>query len=71
MAGRGLPPLSPEECLDLELWDDVFDDDAASRTSPLRVLARDMRDQLKVRGAPNQHPPKKHKPPARNPLRPR
>ena len=47
-----LAELSPDECLDLELWDHIFDDDnddAADRTSPLKVLARDLRAQLEVR----------------------
>ena len=44
--------LSPDECLDLELWDHIFDDDdddAADKSSPLKVLARDLRAQLEVR----------------------
>ena len=48
--GAGAPPapLRPEECLDLDLWDHIFDDAAVAKRSPLRTLARDMRAQLEV-----------------------
>ena len=44
----GLAPLRPDECLDLDLWDHIFDDAAVAKRSPLRTLARDMRAQLEV-----------------------
>ena len=44
----GLAPLRPDECLDLDLWDHIFDDTAVAKRSPLRTLARDMRAQLEV-----------------------
>lgn len=44
----GLAPLHPDECLDLDLWDHIFDDTAVAKRSPLRTLARDMRAQLEV-----------------------
>ena len=44
----GLSPLRPDECLDLDLWDHIFDDTAVAKRSPLRTLARDMRAQLEV-----------------------
>lgn len=44
-----LAELSPSECLDLELWEHIFDAPNAVQSSPLRVLARDMRAQLEVR----------------------
>jgi hypothetical protein len=46
-----LPPLTPAEQMDLEIWAPIFDADAALKRSPLRVLARDMRVQLEVRAA--------------------
>ena len=75
----GLAPLRPDECLDLDLWDHIFDDAAVAKRSPLRTLARDMRAQLEVtpvnpapRRYPNssappatQSPRLTHEPPAR------
>ena len=53
-----LAELSPDECLDLELWDHIFDDDndAADKSSPLKVLARDLQAQLEVRVHTYTHP---------------
>jgi hypothetical protein len=49
MAGARPAELSPSECLDLELWEHIFDEDATRKQSPLRFIACDIRAQLEVR----------------------
>lgn len=49
MALQGVGELSPGECLDLDLWEHIFDEHVALKQSPLRALALDMRAQLEVR----------------------